>query len=188
MTNRSILPVLLAISILLKSCMLDPKTSKVCQIKRKFKLCFPQKNTWKKPVPTYAFNTKDIAEILTAAKVVSSNECFKIYDVKLDGKPMLFSERNVQQATKMNGVLIEVSCKVDASKGCLPSKNAIELILPQVGAFAHKTNTFPKELDESSTNMSHVVLSQHWDLPESWDFALQLDVVKVEQSGKVSIH
>ncbi|MGB0521955.1 MAG: hypothetical protein ACPGJS_03295 [Flammeovirgaceae bacterium] len=180
MKHQPILIFLLSISIILKGCFGHKNSNKPHAIEKQFQICFPKKDTWGNPAPTQKITEKDVSRLLAGAHVLANNACINISNVKVAGKPTVFSWKENGRDIEVNGLIIRVSCEVSAAETCTPSKNAIELFLPEASSFANETHTFPKQLVEFPTNMSSVALSNYWDLPKVWDFAIQLDVFEVK--------
>lgn len=179
MKRQSILVFLLSACIILKGCIWTNNAEKAYAIEQEYRICFPKMHTWQNPSPTQKITPAIVSRILSGATVMAHNPCIEISDVKLSGKPETFSWWEKQEKIEVNGLIIRVSCKVQSSATCQPSKNAIELVLPEASVFAHETQTFPKQLVELPTNMSSIALSSYWDLPQTWDFGIQLHVLEV---------
>lgn len=183
MKHQSILIFLLSSAIILKGCIWQNSSEKAYTIERQYQICFPKKNTWQNPAPTQQITDSDVHRILADAHVVASNSCIHVGEVKIAGKPEVFSWKEGEKLVQVNGLVIRVSCKVEATTLCQASKNAIELVLPEASVFAYDTQTFPKQLVKLPANMSSVTLSNYWDLPKIWDFGIQLDVFEVKDGN-----
>lgn len=170
---------ILVFSISLQSCFLKNNPQNAYVIERQFQLCFPKKDTWQNPSPTQLLTKNDVDRILNGAHILAGDSCISISEVQLTGSPQVFTWDENGKNIQVNGLVIQVSCRVNTAQVCGARKNAIDLVLPAASGFAYETQTFPKQLVELPTDMSSIELSHYWDLPKSWNFAMQLDVLEI---------
>lgn len=183
MTNRSNLIFILVISIILKGCNFKENVHDVIQIEREYRICFPKQHVWQNPAPTQLVAAGDIPNLLEGAYILVGNGCAKATDLQISAQPATFNWQAENLSVSIDGLTLQVKCELDPSIAvCASAKSAVELVLPAFSKYAHRTNSFPKQLVETPTNMSSAVLSTYWDLPETYDFTIQLDVIKNKAS------